>query len=342
MKKTLSAALAAIITLTLVGCSGEKDSGRTSSEATSATTAAPAPVIAESLAETDEQAATVEQPSSEEERPETAQTAPTEEPADTTDYVALIQQYDNLWLGLPSASKVYVFSDKQTSAEIDGITCRAVSCFDEHEGVLYYMCDFYISKDGSVVYRDETSKSGVEGEPPVFVLLPEETETPLLDPTTQLPEDIFATAKELSALFTPFGSHVIACDNGEDADNYLEVDGERFDRVTDERFSTKESFFNTLDRYFSFELVSAWMELGNIAEQDGNIYVRHNDGVGANPFFDRSEYELTFLSEESAVFTEYRYYLYEGNEEECVERTYTAQFANGIWRFTDFTLEIGD
>lgn len=339
MKKTLTAALAAILTLTLVGCSGEKDSGRTSFEATSATTAAPA--VTESSLETEERAE-AEQPSLEEEQPETAQSAPTEESADDIDYVALIRQYDNLWLGLPSASKVYVFSDKQTSAEIDGVSCRAVSCFDEYEGALYYMCDFYISRDGSVVYRDETSKSGVEGEPPEFVLLPEETETPPLDPTTQLPEDIFAAAHELSALFTPFGSQVIACDNGEDADNYFEVDGERFDRVTDERFSTKEKFFNTLDRYFSFELVSAWMELGNIAERDGNIYVRHNDGVGANPFFDRSEYELTFLSEESAVFTEYRYYIYEGNAEECVERTYTAQFANGIWRFTDFTLEIGD
>lgn len=340
MKRTISAALAAVLALTLAGCnaatdSGEAPAGETEAAVTTSSTP-PETTLAEEKAPTVEAAVIPT-----EQAAPTAEAAETEE-TDPTDYIALIQQYDNAWLGLPSASKVYIFSDKGEYAEIDGVKCRGLSCYDEHEGVLYYMCDYYISADGALVYRDETSKNNAEGEPPVFVLMPEEKGFAPLDPTKQTADEIFAQANEVSALFTPVGSNMIECSNAEDAEDFIELDGQRFDRVTDERFATKEQFFASLDTCFDFSLVSAWMEQGSVIEQDGNIYVRHNGGVGGNPYFDHREYELTFLSEEEAVFTEYRYYIYEGNEEEVTERTYRMAQQNGIWRFTEFALEQGD
>ncbi|MGN1119266.1 MAG: hypothetical protein ACI4Q4_02835 [Oscillospiraceae bacterium] len=340
MKRTIAAALAAAACLSVAGCSGEKDSGRTSSapsESESVVSAAITVATEESsLAETAEVPA---RESAEAETESLEQTSEqTSEPEDTTNYAEYVMRFDNSYLGLPSPSKVYVFSDKKQTADIDGQVFHAVSCFDEHEGTLYYMCDYYISEDGQTVYRDETSKNGLEGVPPEFVLMPENRGFELLDPTTQTADEIFAAANELSALFTPFGSRVIACDSGDT----IEVDGWQFDRVSDEHFSTKEKLLTTLDSYFSSELINVWMEQGNVVERDGGIYLRHNDGTGSNPYLDHREYELTELTADAASFTEYLYYIYEGNEEEVVERSYTAKLVNGVWRFTEFVLVDGE
>lgn len=340
MKKITAAVLAAVMSLSLAACSGVKDSGATGLENVSSDTALSAvteqqaaPETASETAshETDEEEAALATVTAEgtEQAPE-----PTAEAAQTgADYIALIQKYDNLWLGLPSDSKVYVFSDKNETAEIDGQTFHGLSCYDEHEGVLYFMCDFYISEDGETVYRDENSKNALEGVPPEFVLLPEETGFPPLDPKTQTADEVFANACQLTMLFK-LGSISVA----HDEEDVIDRDGWQYDRVTDERFDTKEKLFGALDKYFSFELVNSWMEAGVVAENDGKIYIRHNDGTGSDPFYDHSEYELTMLEDARALYTEYMYYIYEGNEEEVKEITYTAELENGVWRFTDFTI----
>lgn len=331
--RKFTALLLGIMCVALAGCSG--DSGNSpsdnvgiepppvSAEGTSA------PVTLSTRAETSETAQDKPVLAEESSRAEESAPAQTSEPEKVRqDVTGQIAAYDNAYLGLPSADKVYIFSDAQKTAEIDGYVCGAVSCYDEHEGTLYYMCDFYISEDGGRVYRYYESEER-------FALLPEERIT-RLDPTRQSPDDIFAAANALYSLFHPSTNSDLGA-GGVDYGAPVEINGETYYPVANEAFNTKEKLLDALDRYFSGEIVTALMDTNKFIERDDALYVRDLLGAGSNPALISVEYELTELNEDTAVFTEYDTYQYEAGESEVLEVVYTAKKQNGIWRFTDFT-----
>lgn len=325
-KKILAAVLAAFFGAALCGCSDSKDSGGTGLDDTVSAPEVQTSSDADSQPETSSEQTNLpaeSEPHETETQPE--ETTETTEPEETVNYADLITAFSNSYLGLPSDDRVYVFSDAGKTAQIDELLCHAVSCYDEFEGTLYYMCDFYISEDGSCVYRLYENEER-------FQLLPEEKGYVRLDPTTQPADEIFEKVKELEMIFTPYARFAT------DPESTIEIDGQQFDLVTDERLNTKQKLLETLDKYFSMEIVSALMETGAVAEQDGNIYVRHSDGMGGNPDLQSIEYELTFLSGDVAVFTEYDTYLYEAGETEVKEITYKAEKQYGMWRFTEYPM----
>lgn len=327
-KRILAAALAALFSAALCGCSDSKDSGGTGLDDTVS-----APEV-HSSADTESQPEISSEPAdvpAESEPPESeTQPEPTEEtaePEETVNYADLITAFSNSYLGLPSDDRVYVFSDAGKTELIDDLICHAVSCYDEFEGTLYYMCDFYISEDGSCVYRLYENEER-------FQLLPEEQGYVRLDPTTQPADEIFEKVKELEMIFTPYARSAVITD----PESAIEIDGQQFDLVTDERLNTKQKLLETLDKYISMEIVGAMMDTGAVAEKDGNIYVRHSDGMGGNPDLQSVEYELTVLTGDEAVFTEYDTYLYEAGETEVKEITYKAEKQYGMWRFTEYPM----
>lgn len=335
--KRFTAAVAAILCVMLTGCSGDSGNSPSGSN-TEIGSVSPSPSMTERVSEPE--SADVEtspagvippaessEPAAEESVPDVT-TAPqhTEEPppADVTKQIAA---FDNTFLGLPSADKVYIFSDAGKSAEIDGYSCNAVSCYDEYEGTLYYMCDFYISPDGSRVYRYYEQEDR-------FAILPEEQMT-RLDPTRQSLEEIFAESGRLYGMFHPATNAAV---EGIDRDaEPTEINGESYLPVTEGQINSKAALLDALDGYFSGEIVTALMETGQFVELDGVLYVRELSGAGSNPNLESIEYELTELTEDTAVFTEYDTYRYEAGESEVKEVVYKAEKQNGLWRFTDYT-----
>ncbi len=334
--KRSTAFFAAMICVMLTGCSG--DSGNSPSGNTEIDSRSPSPSLTEPVYEsesTDIEWITAEvPPRAESSEPAAAESVPavttpaqqTEEapPPDVTKQIAA---FDNTFLGLPSADKVYIFSDAGKSAEIDGYACNAVSCYDEHEGMLYYMCDFYISPDGSRVYRYYEQEER-------FAILPEEQMT-RLDPTRQSLEEIFYESGSLYDMFHPATNAAVAGIDHEAEP--IGINGEKYLPVTNDRINSKAALLDALDRYFSGEIVTALMDTGKFLEQDGVLYVRDCLGAGSNPTLESVEYELTELTENSAVFTEYDTYRYEAGESEVKEVVYKAEKQNGLWRFTDYT-----
>lgn len=333
--KRFAAALAAILCFIMTGCAGDSDnspSGNTETDATS-----PTPSITEivrvpeetSSAEniTEESSSTLSELTSEESIPDepTSDTQSLNIPA--ADVTKQIAAFDNTFLGLPSVDKVYIFSDAGKSAEIDGSVCSAVSCYDEHEGTLYYMCDFYISPDGSRVYRYYEQEER-------FAILPEEQLT-RLDPSRQSLDEIFSASSKLYSMFHPYSNGAV---DGIDYEaDPTEINGETYYPVTNTTIDSKAMLLDALDRYFSREIVTALMDTNKFIEQDGVLYVRDCAGAGYNPTLESIERKLTELTENTAVFTEYDTYQYEAGETEVKEVVYRAEKQNGLWRFTDYT-----
>ncbi|MDE7194785.1 MAG: hypothetical protein K2O14_12570, partial [Oscillospiraceae bacterium] len=324
-----------ILCVMMAGCSGDSDN---SPSENSVTDFSPAPSLTEPLYEpesTGGENSTAEEfppaessePAAEESVPE--ETAPPQQtedapPADVTKQIAA---FDNTFLGLPSADKVYIFSDAGKSAEIDGRVCGAVSCYDEYEGTLYYMCDFYISPDGSRVYRYYEQEER-------FAILPEEQMT-RLDPTRQSLDEIFSKSGRLYDMFHPDTNAAV---EGIDYEaEPTEINGEKYLPVTNGQINSKAALLDALDRYFSREIVTALMDTGKFTELDGELYVRNCGGAGSNPTLESIEYELTELTENAAMFTEYDTYRYEAGESEVKEVVYKAEKQNGLWRFTEYT-----
>lgn len=332
--KRFAAALAAIFCLAAVGCVGDSDNSPSDNnpepEATSSALApsvtAPAGISGETAGAVGEESFfTLSADASEESPPEepTADAPPEELPPDVTEQIAA---FDNAFLGLPSADKVYIFSDAGKSAEVDGRLCRAVSCYDEHEGTLYYMCDFYISPDGSRVYRYYEQEER-------FAILPEEQMT-RLDPTRQSVDEIFSASEKLYGMFHPDSN--AAVDGLDYEAGAAEINGELYIPVSG-TIDSKAALLDALDRYFSREIVAALMETNKFIELDGVLYVRDCAGAGSNPTLSGVVRELTELTESAAVFTEYDTYQYEAGESEVKEVVYRAEKQNGLWRFTDYT-----
>lgn len=327
-KRILAALILATVCAACVGCSGENDGGGTGLESPDSVTVNDSTEDSEPVDASDTSSEQSEASSETQQTEPETDSEPAEESSEPEEsYAGLILAYSNSFLGLPVEDRVYAFSDAYKTAEIDGAVCHAISCYDEFEGTLYYMCDFYISEDGARVYRFYESENR-------FQLLPEEQGYIRLDPTVQSADEIFEKVRELEMIFTPYARSAVLLDT----ENFIELDGRRYDLVTDERFNTKQKLLETLDKYFSMEIIGALMETNAVAEQDEKIYVRHSDGAGGNPYLQSVEYELTVLTDTEAIFTEYDTYLYEAGETEVKEITYKAEKQYGIWRFTEYPM----
>ncbi len=244
-------------------------------------------------------------------------------------YAELIMGYDNTYLGLPQKDKVYIFAGTGETAELDGMTCHGVSCYDEHEGTLYYMCDFYISQDGASVYRYYVSDDR-------YSLLPEASTFPALDPGTQTPEEIFAVANELYGYFTRVSLPYFSGMTME-----AEVDGTQrtYYMVSDERLDTKAELLEALGGYFSMDIINGLMDSSIYREgMDGKLYTTGGERE-IKPYYVGTEYELTVLNGDAAEFTAYTTY---GGEDDTVlnvtEYVYMAVKSDGRWFFTNFEL----
>ena len=318
--------------LLMTGCGGNTDGGetqQTESSTASVTDAVQTEESEGSLPEVTTPALTEE---SEPVEVTTAQSDPVEsEPVleieDT--YAEMITAFDNAYLGLPRADKIYVFQSTGDSKELGGQLCYAVSCYDEHEGTLYYMCDFYITEDGSAVYRYYLSDDK-------YVLLPESKGFAQMDPTTQTADEIFAVANELYGYFD-----MCALNGYDDKTLEAEVDGSTWTyyMVSDERLDTKAELLSALSCYFSSDIINSLMDTSMYREgMDGKLYST-GGARGSNIYHQKTVYELVSLTEDTAVFMGYSTYSDEIMEDAYTEEyTYNAVKQDGRWVFTNFEL----
>ncbi len=333
MKKSVLCVLLGLCLL-MTGCGGSDDSGGTEqTEATSASTTAAVQTV-----ESEDSAPEVTTPAvTEESEPEevtTAQSEPAESEPEVViedTYAEMITAFDNAYLGLPRADKIYVFQSTGESMELGGQLCYAVSCYDEHEGTLYYMCDFYITEDGSAVYRYYLSDDK-------YVLLPESKDFAQMDPASQTADEIFDVANELYGYFV---LNSLDCD----LDKSLEVETDSgvvipYFMVTKEELDTKAELLSALSCYFCADIINSLMDSQNYREgPDGKLYTA-DAGRGSNCDHIGTVYELVSLTEDSAVFKGYATYadeIIEGGS--CTEEyTYNAVKQDGRWVFTNFEL----
>lgn len=329
MKKTLSALLLCAVVL-FTGCAGGETSSQSSPEPqqTAGTTSLietsesePEPIVTSSLPATEK--AEVSSAPEESSVPPEESSVP-EEPDAPDIYAELIRQFDNSYLGLPQMDKEYTFCSTGTSAEIDGTEYYGVSCYDEYEGTLYYMCDFFISEDGATVYRFYENT----GE---YVLLPETEAFPALDPTVQSAEEIFANANELYRLFV---SSNVECDTSVS----MEMDGSTYYLISDERFDTMPELLEHLGKYFSDNIINSLMDSGSVRMGgDGRMYAQDLSGA-ADPMYRGTEYELTLLNESAAEYIAYSTYSTAEGDERTEEYVFRLEKQFGVWRFTNFTV----
>ncbi len=332
MRKRICAALAACIVLT--GCGTDEESAQSTASQPQTTTSAVQESVQAPEADTEEISAVpvdTEEllvPVESEEPTEEAQTSETEE-IGFDKYAELMMQYDNTYLGLPQKDKVYIFAGTDETVELDGMICHGVSCYDEHEGTLYYMCDFFISEDGSAVYRYYVGEDR-------YSLLPESSTFPVMDPGTQTPEEIFAVANELYGYFTRVSLPYFSGMTME-----AEVDGiqRTYYMVSDERLDTKSELLEALGGYFSADIINGLMDSSIYREgMDGKLYTTGGERE-IKPYYVGTEYELTVLSGDAAEFTAYSTY---GGEDDTVlnvtEYVYMAVKSDGRWFFTNFEL----
>lgn len=331
MKKRLCVVLVACLMLT--GCGKEKLPSELTVSQPQATTTARLETVQAPEADTQEELL----PETEEQETVTAETAELPDDTDTSEtaeagfdkYAELVMQYDNTFLGLPQKDKVYIFAGTGETAELDGRICHAVSCYDEHEGTLYYMCDFYVSEDGTAVYRYYVSDDR-------YSLLPETSSFVQMDPGTQTPEEIFAAAFELYGYFD-----MAALNGWYDKTLEAEVNGSTwvYYMVSDERYDTKAELLEALRCYFSDDIINSLMDTSQYRDgPDGKLYSA-GGARGANIFYNSSEYELTVLTADSALYTVTSTYgggEYGDTYTEVYE--YNAVKRDGRWYFTNFEL----
>lgn len=330
MKRKITALLLAAAAAMLAGCSGQKDNGGTGLESESPQTSQ------QTTASQPEQEALPEstapaQTESAQAQTEQSEQAVTQESSEETvsadaDYVALITAYDNTFLGLPSAERVYIFKDISAAEDIDGRTFHQVDAYNEEDGTLYYMCTFFISEDGGTVYR---RKAGVGN-----VLLPESAGFPALDPQIMTADEVFADANYLCSVC--LGRSDV--ESFTDVTQTIEVEGVpgEWARVTDTRIETKEKLLNALSRWFTDDVINVLMDAYRFTDRDGALYY-YLDGTDArSSTYTSSVWELTELSADRAVYTEYALFTYEAGETKEREYTYTVENYNGVWTFTEF------
>ena len=313
MKKLLAVCLAAGI-LTIAGCSADTVAGITEQSQFE-----PGDTASVSQAET----AAVSAYSG-----STVPTAQTEEqsaPADTAeaaevDPVKLVEALGSGFLGLPDGEKVYIYRNRGEQREINGEQFYGVSCYDEEES-LQFICDIWVNADGSRAYR----QYGEE-----YRLLPESQAYSGFDPGVQLPADIFAEANALYAAVygeLPYDqeSEALPSDRG----NYYRVTGQ---------LDTEGKLNAALERFFTGGLLKSLMSGSDnvISDDEGALYVLEHSGGNISDL--GTDYTLTSLTDDTAVFTGVSRFEYEAGS--VTEKKFTCRAvktANG-WRFTKFTL----
>lgn len=335
MRRIFIAALAAMICLT--GCTArpQPQSKPESSipeevEVTSTEGGITAPPIREPVIVTDRETQQPSEPEHEtvavipEESEESQETAEVH----TEKYSVMLAEYDNAYLGLPQQDKVYTFRDIEETTEINGEKYYGVACYDEYEGQLYYMCDFYITEDGAQVYRYEIGTGDL-------ISLPESAAFPRMDPSAQTVEEIFAVANELYGYFD-VGS--LPCDDS--ATITVDFDGGKmtFWRVTDPRIDTKDELLDALSGYFSADIINSLM--------DSELYRTGADGMlyttggarGTDNTHIGTLYEMTVLRGDTAEFSAVSEYLNDDGSTYTEEYIYNAVKQDGRWFFTNFKL----
>lgn len=337
MKKIIAAFALTAVCVMCGGCSSEKDNGGTGldSESTFNQTL-PQATQEQTTSVTTTQPVTLPQTAEEENTPQSTtvqeseiETVSTEETqAAAVDSVALISAYDNKYLGLPSAEKVYIFKDMMQTEVIDGMVCYGVDIYDEDNGELYYVCSCFITEDGGTVYK---RKAGIGN-----VLLPESAGFPALDPQTMTADEIFANAYYLCTL----------CVGRNDVESFADVTqtitvegipGE-WAKVTDSRIDTKEKLLSALSHWFSMDIINALMENYRFTTYNDELYYWLDGSDMRSDNYTSSEWELTELTEDRAVFTEYALFTYEAGETQEREFVYTVQKSDGVWVFTEFDM----
>ena len=325
MKKLLAVCLAAGI-LTITGCSADTVAGITEQsqfqrgEADSASQAeqtGTAAASASAAVRSAEQTGETHELSEPDEPSVTAETAETAEPVDP---VKLVEALGSEYLGLPDSDKVYIYRNLNEQREINGERLYGVSCYDEGDS-LDFICDIWVNSDGSRAYRQY-------GED--YRLLPESQAYSGFDPETQLPADIFAEANALYAAVygeLPYdqGSGALLSERG----NYYRVTGQ---------LDTKGKLNAALERFFTGDILDTLSEGSDnvIADEEGALYgLEHS---GGNISYLGTEYTLTSLTDDAAVFTGTSRFEYEAGSITEKKITCRAVKTSTGWRFTLFRL----
>lgn len=307
MRKLLTVCLIAGI-LALAGCSADPSEGITEQSGAQLQEDA-ARVTAERSAPA---SATAEEAVSSAEPTAEIQTAELPDP------ISLVENLGSDYLGLPDNGRVYIFRDLGKTAEISGEVCHGVSCYDE-EDALVFICDFWTNSDGSRVYRQYGDD---------YRLLPEWQEYSGFDPETQLSQNIFTQANALYAAVygeLPYDPESAALPS--DRGNYYRVTGQ---------LDTKEKLNAALGNFFTGEILESLTDGSDnvISADDGSLYVLEHSGE--NISYLGTEYTLTTLTEDTAVFTGVSRFEYEAGS--VTEKTIVcrAEKTPAGWRFTKF------
>lgn len=316
MKKLLAVCLAAGL-LTLAGCSADTVAGITEQSQHQSDNTAYASVT--------ENTPVFEYGSAEESNVQTEEYSEPEEPeepdetSENLDPVKLAEALGSEFLGLPDSDKVYIFHNRNERREINGELFYGVSCYDEEDS-LKYICDIWVNADASRAYR----RYGDE-----YRLLPESQAFSGFDPENRLPADIFAEANALYAAVygdLPYDHESAALPS--DLGNYYRVTGQ---------LDTAEKLHAALERFFTGELLEKLMCGSDnvISDEKGELYVLEHSGV--NISYLGTEYTLTKLSDNTAVFTGTSKFAYEAGSVTEKLFTCTAMKTTDGWRFTQFT-----
>jgi len=324
MKKLLAVCLGAAL-LTLAGCSADSAAGITEQsqfrqrddttsvtqgEQTSKTAGVAQDIQTESAvstADVPEIAATL------------SEEAQTTEATTEVDPVKLVEMLGGEYLGLPENNKVYIFRNRNEQREINGEQFYGVSCYDEDD-TLRFICDIWVNSDGSRAYR----QYGEE-----YRLLPESQAYSGFDPESQLPVDIFAETNALYAAVygeLPYdqGGSALPSSRG----NYYRVTGQ---------LDTRGKLNAALERFFTGELLDVLADGSDnvISDDEGALYVLEHSG--GNISYLGTEYSLTSLTDDTAVFTGTSSFECEAGI--VTKKTFTcvAEKTTNGWRFTKFT-----
>ncbi len=244
---------------------------------------------------------------------------------DTGNYYAqMTAAFGNNYLGLPNPDKRYIFEYTGKSADIEGSLCREVACYDEHEGERYYMCSYFINHDGTAVYRYYANEER-------YALLPESEGYGRLDPTLQSADDIFQKTENLYAAvkYSMIPSYY---------DNCIMIDDIMYYMVCDEALDTKAELLNALDGYFSRDLANILLDASPLKEGENGMLYALDFASPVPENYISARYELTSLTEDSAVFTVFPSFSDENGNIKEMQYDCTALKINGFWRFQTFSL----
>ena len=232
----------------------------------------------------------------------------------------LVEALGGEYLGLPDSDKVYIYRNLNEQREINGELLYGVSCYDEGD-TLEFICDIWVNSDGSRAYR----QYGEE-----YRLLPESQAYSGFDPETQLPADIFAEANALYAAV--YGELPYDQESGalpSERGNYYRVTGQ---------LDTKGKLNAALERFFTGDILDTLSEGSDnvIADDEGALYVLEHSG--GNISYLGTEYTLTSLTDDTALFTGISRFEYEAGSITEKKITCRAAKTSTGWRFTQFRL----